>query len=72
MLGCRWYDYMSNDLVLRETELRQVTCIVRERQPRPYGCVALPTLVQNDEVLSVPRADPPGFGLLRDLDAETS
>ena len=31
---------MSNDLVLRETGLRQVTCIVRERQQRLYGHIA--------------------------------
>ena len=31
---------MSNDLVLREAGLRQVTCIVRERQLRLYGHVA--------------------------------
>ena len=40
ILGYRWYDYMSNDLVLREAGLRQVTCIVRERQLRLYGHVA--------------------------------
>ena len=31
---------MSNDLVLREAGLRQVTCIVRERQLRLFGHVA--------------------------------
>ena len=31
---------MSNDLVLREAGLRQVICIVRERQLRLYGHVA--------------------------------
>ena len=31
---------MSNDLVLSEAGLRQVTCIVRERQLRLYGHVA--------------------------------
>ena len=31
---------MSNDLALREAGLRQVTCIVRERQLRLYGHVA--------------------------------
>ena len=36
----RWHDYKSNDLVLREAGLRQVTCIVRERQLRLYGHVA--------------------------------
>ena len=38
--GYRWHDYMSNDLVLNEAGLRQVTCIVRERQLRLYGHVA--------------------------------
>ena len=40
ILGYRWHDYKSNDLVLREAGLRQVTCIVRERQLRLYGHVA--------------------------------
>ena len=31
ILGYRWHDYMSNDLVLREAGLRQVTCIVRHK-----------------------------------------
>ena len=39
ILGYRWY-IMSNDLVLRGAGLRQVTCIVRERQLRLYGHVA--------------------------------
>ena len=30
ILGYRWQDRMSNDLVLREGRLRQVTCIVRQ------------------------------------------
>ena len=33
-------DYMSNDLAFKETGLRQVTCIVCERQLRLYGHVA--------------------------------
>ena len=40
ILGYRWHDYMSNVPVLREAGLRQVTCIVRERQLRLYGHVA--------------------------------
>ena len=32
ILGYRWHDYMSNDLVLVEIGLRQVTCMVRDRQ----------------------------------------
>ena len=39
ILGYRWHDSMSNDLVLREADLRQVTCIVREGQLRLYGHV---------------------------------
>ena len=31
ILGHRWHDYMSNDLVLSEAGLKQATCIVRER-----------------------------------------
>ena len=37
ILGYRWHDYMCNDLGIREAGLRQVTCIVRERQLRLYG-----------------------------------
>ena len=37
ILGYRWHNY---GLVLREADLRQVTCIVRERQVRLYGHVA--------------------------------
>ena len=40
ILGYRWHDYMTNDLVLMEAGLRQVTCIVRERQLRLYSHVA--------------------------------
>ena len=40
ILGYRWHDYMSDDLVLREAGLSQATCIVRERQLRLYGHVA--------------------------------
>ena len=35
ILSYRWYDYMSNDLVVREAGLRQISCIVRERQRLP-------------------------------------
>ena len=38
--GYRWYEYMSDDLVLREAGLGQVSFIVRERQLRLYGHVA--------------------------------
>ena len=40
IFGYRWHDYMSNDLVLREAGLKEVTCIVRELQLRLYGHVA--------------------------------
>ena len=40
ILGKRWHDYVSNDLALREAGLRQVTCILRERQLRLYAYVA--------------------------------
>ena len=39
ILSYRWHDYMCDDLVLKEAGLRQVTCIVRERQLRLYGHV---------------------------------
>ena len=40
ILVYRWHVYMSNDLVLRKAGLRQVSCIVRERQLRVYRHVA--------------------------------
>ena len=44
---------MSNDLVLRVAGLRQVTCIVRERQLRFYGHVArLPAEDPAHQILS--------------------
>ena len=46
-LGYRWSDFVSNERLLRETQMRFVTCIVRERQLRLYGHVA-----------SFPDADP--------------
>ena len=36
----RWLDFVSNDLLLRETQMRCVTCIVCEHQLRLYGYVA--------------------------------
>ena len=42
ILGYRWQDYMSNDLVLRGAGLRQVTCIVCERQPLVWACGTTP------------------------------
>ena len=40
ILGHRWHDYISNDLALREAGRREVTCIIRGRQPRHYGHLA--------------------------------
>ena len=40
ILGYRWHDYMSNDLVLREAGPSQVICTVQERQLRLDGHVA--------------------------------
>ena len=40
ILGYRWSDFVSNERLLRETQMRFVTCIVRERQLRLYGYVA--------------------------------
>ena len=40
ILGYRWHDYMSNDLVLKKATLSQVTCVVRERQLHLSGHVA--------------------------------
>ena len=40
ILGYRWSDFLSNERLLRETQMRFVTCIVRERQLRLYGHVA--------------------------------
>ena len=53
ILGYRWHDYVSNDLLLRKAGLRQVTCIVRERQLRLYGHVArLPAEDPSHRILS--------------------
>ena len=40
ILGYRWSDFVSNKRLLSETQMRLVTCIVRERQLRLYGHVA--------------------------------
>ena len=40
ILGCRWSDVVSNERLLRETQMGFVSCIVRERQLRLYGHVA--------------------------------
>ena len=40
ILGYHWSDFVSNEQLLRETQMRFVTCIVREHQLRLYGLVA--------------------------------
>ena len=35
-----WLDFVSNERLLRETRMRFVICLVRERQLRLYGHVA--------------------------------
>ena len=40
ILGYRWFDFVSNERLLRETQMRFVTCIVHERRLRLYGHVA--------------------------------
>ena len=40
ILGYRWSDFVSNERLLRETQMRFVTCMVREHQLRLYGHVA--------------------------------
>ena len=40
IFGYRWSDFVSNERLLRETQMRFVTCIVREHQLRLYGHVA--------------------------------
>ena len=47
ILGYRWSDFVSNEQLLRETQMRVVTCIVRERQLHLYG-----------HVVHFPNADP--------------
>ena len=40
ILGDRWSDFVSNELLLKETQMRFVTCILREHQLQLYGHVA--------------------------------
>ena len=40
ILGYRWSDFVSNDQLLRETGMRHITCIIRERRLRLFGHVA--------------------------------
>ena len=37
ILGYRWSDFVSNDQLLRETGMRHITCIIRERRLRLFG-----------------------------------
>ena len=54
ILGYRWSDFVSNERLLRETQMRFVTCIVRERQLRLYGHVArFPDADPAHQILSV-------------------
>ena len=39
-LACRWLDFVSNERLLRKTQMRFVTCIICEHQLRLYGHVA--------------------------------
>ncbi len=40
IMGYRWFDFVSNRRLLRETDSRPIICTVRERQLRLYGHVA--------------------------------
>ena len=54
ILGCRWLDFVSNERLLRETQMRFVTCIVREHRLRLYGHVArFPDADPSHQILSV-------------------
>ena len=47
IMGYRWFDHVSNERLLRETDSRHISCMVRERQLRLYG-----------HVVRLPEADP--------------
>ena len=54
ILGYRWSDFVSNEGLLRETQMRFVTCVVRERQLWLYGHVArFPDADPAHKILSV-------------------
>ena len=54
ILGYLWSDFVSNERLLRETQVRFVACIVRERQLRLYGHVArFPDADPAHQILSV-------------------
>ncbi len=53
-MGCCWYDSVLNRRLLRETDLRPITCIVCERQLWLYGHVACyPEVDPAHQVVSV-------------------
>ena len=55
IMGYRWDDFVSNQRLLRETESRPITSIVRQRQLRLYGHVArFPEADPAYQVLFVP------------------
>ena len=54
ILGYCWSDFVSNERLLRETQMRFVTCIVRECQLQLYGHVArFPNANPAHQILSV-------------------
>ena len=40
LFGESWSDFVPNEQLLRETQMRFITCVVREHQLRLYGHVA--------------------------------
>ena len=42
ILECRWLDLVSNQRLLRETQMGYVTCTIRQRQLRLFGREADP------------------------------
>ena len=54
ILGYRWSDFVSNERLLRETQMRFVTCIVHERQLWLYRHLAcFPDADPAHQILSV-------------------
>ena len=54
IMGYRWFDYVSNQRLLHETDSRHISCMVRERQLRLYGhVVRLPDSDPAHQVVSV-------------------
>ena len=53
ILGYRWSGFVSNERLLRETQMRFVTCMVRERQLRLCGHVfRFPDADPADQIIS--------------------